>query len=533
MISVTLINGIFLILCLFVAFEFFIFSSKRDSFGFKLLSINYVSFMIMFLGEAIEVLSTNMFNKLIGLAISEIAYATLPIIGVCFALYLLNEKKYINLKYIAFALIVPFVDIVGNFINCFTPIFYSSSTVFRTGFVNVDYNVFYIIVLIYLFAVGALSIILLVRGMFMRKKNLKPFVLLFLAYLLPMIFAMLFIGSMEYVTGAYVVSMLLSYLAIFGYDILDSSVVHQEFLDSANVGMLYFRLDGRLLEFNNFFKEHSIFDGLDINQLADEVFKKYPELLAFFNGSDDETLQFFDSVNIWFKINKNPVYKNDNLIGYLFIFDDVTIAVNEQKRLDLLIRESNHRMKNNLNLLNRFISLEKRFNKDNPEAIIEDTIGRIDSLSLYHEKLYKTDNLKDINVKEFIQSFIDDLIVLYGDDYNFTMDCGTNNDDFELSGDVIIPISLILNELVINSVKYAYADYKVDNENILICLSKFGDELKLHYSDNGKGLPDGFNSHSNKGLGWTVIEALTKQLNGEYEVFNEDGMHFILTFQVK
>lgn len=218
---------------------------------------------------------------------------------------------------------------------------------------------------------------------------------------------------------------------------------------------------------------------------------------------------------------------------------DVTSEMEKQEKLEqynkemeILIRESNHRIKNNLNLLHRFISLEKRFNGDDPNVIIENTIGRIESLSLFHDKLYKTDNLKDINVSGFLQSFIDGLTVLYGSEYNFTMDCGTNEDDFELSGDIIIPVVLILNELVINSVKYAYDDYGMDYKKIVICLGVFDDKIKLHYGDNGKGLPSGFDSNKSTGLGWTVIKSLTDQLDGEYEVFNDDGMHCILSFPI-
>lgn len=119
--------------------------------------------------------------------------------------------------------------------------------------------------------------------------------------------------------------------------------------------------------------------------------------------------------------------------------------------LEMLIRESNHRIKNNLNLLLRFISLEKRFNKNNPEKIIENTVGRIESFSLLHEKIYNVDNFKDINVEEYLNSLISGLYSIFGDDGSINYN--SNNNELILNSEILVPLSLIITELVINSIK--------------------------------------------------------------------------------
>lgn len=318
--------------------------------------------------------------------------------------------------------------------------------------------------------------------------------------------------------------------------ILDLSVVHQEFMDYANVGLLFFNEKNKLIEFNKFFKKRLMYDDLDFNQSVEEVFKHGNELQDFFYSDANEIVYFSNSTNHWFKISKNNVYDGSRFRGYLFIFEDITSEIEKQESLkqrynevELLIRESNHRMKNNLNLLLRFISLEKRFNKEDPEKIIEHSIGRIESLSILHEKLYNADNLKDINVKEYLNSLSIELDSLFSAEGNI-INYGSNDEDLVLSSEKLIPLSLMLTELLINSFKYAFDDYDVDDKIIDIYIGKFDDKIMLHYSDNGKGLPDGFDPSKNKGLGWMIIQALSDQLDGEYEVFNDGGMNFKLTF---
>ena len=99
------------------------------------------------------------------------------------------------------------------------------------------------------------------------------------------------------------------------------------------------------------------------------------------------------------------------------------------------------------------------------------------------------------------------------------------------TGEKIIPVSLILTELIINSIKYAYNGFDIGNK-LSINIGWFGDKIVLHYSDDGNGLPDGFDPDKSTRLGWIVIKSLVSQLDGEYEVFNDDGMHFKLTFNI-
>ncbi len=210
--------------------------------------------------------------------------------------------------------------------------------------------------------------------------------------------------------------------------------------------------------------------------------------------------------------------------------EEKLIETNENQ--NLLIRESNHRIKNNLNLLLRLISLEKRFN-NNYEEILNNVSGRIDSLAILHEKLYKSENLKEINAVETFQKMVKDICNIYKNifpeiDFEFM-----EFDEFKLPSDKIEPLLLILNELLINSFKYAYQDYNIENKKFLGYVKKENKIIECFIKDNGKGYPEDFNPKNSDGLGWIIIESLTKQLDGKFEIYNDNGACFKLKFPLK
>lgn len=125
------------------------------------------------------------------------------------------------------------------------------------------------------------------------------------------------------------------------------------------------------------------------------------------------------------------------------------------KNIELLINESNHRIKNNLNLLLRFISLEEKFHKQ-PAKIIDNLIGRINSLVLLHEKLSYTENNYDVNAVESFKKMTEDLYYTFNEqssEITFKFD---EYEEFKLPNDKMTPVLLILNEIVTNTFKYAY-----------------------------------------------------------------------------
>ncbi len=128
------------------------------------------------------------------------------------------------------------------------------------------------------------------------------------------------------------------------------------------------------------------------------------------------------------------------------------------KRIELLLRELNHRIKNNLQLISSILNLHSR-STDNIDAKIALTEGklRMQALSLLHQKLYMTEKYTEVNCKDYIKELIDYLSIAFKSNYsdvNFNLDL----DDFKLNLDQAVPLGLILNELVTNSLKHSGKD---------------------------------------------------------------------------
>ena len=187
-----------------------------------------------------------------------------------------------------------------------------------------------------------------------------------------------------------------------------------------------------------------------------------------------------------------------------------------------------HRVKNNLQTISSFISLEERFGTD-LSSIVQKTQNRIRVLALIHEAIYAETDMKCVSVKQFIEQF-DELLesIALDSDISFINEV----DDLNLNMDEITPIVLIINELTTNSFKHAYTPGK--HKEIYTSFTKIdknGEKYyRFHYKDNGPGLPEDFDIDSSPSLGWSIIKALSAQLDGEYKLFNKDGFNFVLEF---
>ena len=229
-------------------------------------------------------------------------------------------------------------------------------------------------------------------------------------------------------------------------------------------------------------------------------------------------------------------YGNKNhSIGFL---TDITLPRKKQQELiksnatkNILIKEVHHRVKNNLQVLNSFLNLEKRAYGDNPNRILDNMQARLSSLALLHEKTYNTDDFININLEDYMKDQDSTLHMLFGaKNINFTSDVDPR---IHLSMDVITPLLLIVDELTMNAIKHAFPDPDMPNKTISKKIEFIDDNIcELILKDNGVGLkdPDALVNHN---LGWEIINNLTRQINGELELLDcEVGTGFRIIFPV-
>lgn len=199
------------------------------------------------------------------------------------------------------------------------------------------------------------------------------------------------------------------------------------------------------------------------------------------------------------------------------------------KEKEVLLKEIHHRVKNNLGIVSSLLQMQCRRTQDPlVTAILRDSQNRIASIALVHEKLYRSEDLADIDFAQYIP----DLTTHLFDSYNVSssqIQLKIQVDNASLDIETAIPCGLIINELVSNALKYAFVGNRRGKIEV-----KFYQEsestLALMIRDNGIGLPENFDSKKAKTLGITLVQGLVKQLRGKLEIDSDHGTQFKITF---
>lgn len=212
------------------------------------------------------------------------------------------------------------------------------------------------------------------------------------------------------------------------------------------------------------------------------------------------------------------------------LIDKNSIIKSALKDREILIKEVHHRVKNNLQIVSSMLNIQANSIPDGKvkEAILESR-KRVQSMSIVHQKLYKSDKIGSINIKEYIQYILDEVENFYEFDSEAEINIKTEIEESELSIDTTIPLGLIITELVSNAYKHAFKNKK--EGEISVSLKSEKGKYDLVVSDNGAGL--GTNSFDkSESFGIKLIKALSKGLSAEPIWKNKNGTKVNLTFSV-
>lgn len=203
--------------------------------------------------------------------------------------------------------------------------------------------------------------------------------------------------------------------------------------------------------------------------------------------------------------------------------------IKQRDEKEILLKEVHHRVKNNLQIINSLINIQSDYVSDTKSLeLFKEIRNRIRTISLVHEKLYKSEDYANINVKDYINMLVENLIDTYSFDENVKLKIDLQVEYFNLN--TIIPLGLLLNEIISNSFKYGL---KEPNEGIIeIRLEKLKEDLYvLIIGDNGKGFDnDPFEGEINT-LGLELVKILSEQLNGKIEKLKQQGTYYRLEFK--
>lgn len=196
---------------------------------------------------------------------------------------------------------------------------------------------------------------------------------------------------------------------------------------------------------------------------------------------------------------------------------------------EMLLKEIHHRVKNNLMVISSLLSLQSRYIKDKKAlAVFKESQNRAKSMALIHEKLYRSTDLKRIDFGEYIRTFSAELYhSIVGDPRQVKLEL--NVEHVMLDINTSIPLGLIVNELITNSMKYAFPPGS--KGKIKIDFYPQGDYFILNVSDDGIGIPQEVDVENTKSLGLQLVNSLTEQINGQLTVNRKDPTEFKIKFQ--
>lgn len=208
------------------------------------------------------------------------------------------------------------------------------------------------------------------------------------------------------------------------------------------------------------------------------------------------------------------------------------IALNlEVNKNSILIKEIHHRVKNNLQVITSLIRLQTRSIKNKfTKRLFNDSKNRIMAISQVHELLYQNDNLEKVDLETYCNKLV--YKVISNMNFNATkVNVSIEITNVSLKIDTVIPFGLILNEIISNSMKYAFKNN--DSNMIIIVISKDENNITTtHIGDNGAGISNVFFKKKHASLGLNMIKRLTGQLNGTIEIDEKlEGTNFILQFK--
>ncbi|OOQ56929.1 histidine kinase [Mucilaginibacter pedocola] len=200
------------------------------------------------------------------------------------------------------------------------------------------------------------------------------------------------------------------------------------------------------------------------------------------------------------------------------------------KEKEWLLKEVHHRVKNNLQMVTGLLLSQSVYLKDKASVMaIKDSLRRMQAISIIHQKLYQDENTDTIAMPEYFADLVRYLHESFdaGNQIIFKQDI----EEIDLDVSQAIPLGLIVTESIVNAIKYAFLHS--ERGVVDISLKRDGEtHLVLKVSDNGTGLPEGIEASENSSLGLGLIQGLAKQLNGDFKIENNNGVHITVKFRV-
>jgi two-component sensor histidine kinase len=194
-----------------------------------------------------------------------------------------------------------------------------------------------------------------------------------------------------------------------------------------------------------------------------------------------------------------------------------------------MIKESHHRIKNNLQAVSSLLELNAGFLTDKKAlSMIRDSQSRINAMALIHEKLYLSKTLAGVVMEQYLEDLCDSLMITFGVK-NRGIELRLDVEDITINSDTAVPCGLMINELVSNAMKHAFNDGAGGMVEVKLSRERKGGYL-LVMRDNGSGIPDGMDLEDTDTIGLMLVRSLAQQLGGSVDMKTGEWTEFIIRF---
>ncbi|HYH39416.1 MAG TPA: histidine kinase dimerization/phosphoacceptor domain -containing protein [Azospirillum sp.] len=221
-----------------------------------------------------------------------------------------------------------------------------------------------------------------------------------------------------------------------------------------------------------------------------------------------------------------PLAGSGGAHSVLITMHDVSAKAEALKETEGLLREVNHRVKNSLQLVSSLLTLQALSAKDAElRRQFQEACGRIGTIAQVHQRLYQSQTYSEVAFGAYLRDLCREL---GGSAAAAGRTIAVQADDVDLPADTVIPLALVVNELVSNAVKYAYAEGEGGEVAVGFHVQPDG-RKSLTVADHGRGLPEGYDVARADTLGMKVVRAFTGQLKGKFRAEpNVPGTRFVV-----
>lgn len=182
------------------------------------------------------------------------------------------------------------------------------------------------------------------------------------------------------------------------------------------------------------------------------------------------------------------------------------IIYKQKQQIEIMLKEIHHRVKNNLQIIASLLRLQSDISAEESKGILQECVNRVDTIAMIHEKMYKSDTFQQFD----LENYVENLVVHVCDSYSLgePVTAHVEVEQIEVSTSTIVPMAMIINELIANSIKHAFENQPKPKIDLIIeSLPDAG--ISLTYEDNGEWKGE------NESFGTEIITVMTEQLEGE------------------